>query len=221
VHGTLLPARFIPHAEAHGLMGAVFSFVLDHALSSQQRWTKVLGVRPAVAVNVSPVQRLEGDLATTVLAALARHAAPAGSLWLEVTESALVDEQLTDALGSLRSSGVRVAVDDFGTGWSSLGRLASAQWDALKIDRSFVGRLEDPSSEMSQVVAATVAMAHALGMLTVAEGVETAEEAARLRSFGCDIAQGHLIARPVGADEVVPLLQRLERSGSAVLGQHG
>jgi diguanylate cyclase len=220
VHGTLLPARFIPHAEAHGLMGPVFSFVLDHALSSQQRWTKVLGVRPAVAVNVSPVQRLEGDLATTVLTALARHAAPAGSLWLEVTESALVDEQLTDALGSLRSSGVRVAVDDFGTGWSSLGRLASAQWDALKIDRSFVGRLEDPSSEMSQVVAATVAMAHALGMLTIAEGVETAEEAARLRSFGCDIAQGHLIARPVGADEVVQLLQRLERAGSAVLGQH-
>ncbi|MFP5321635.1 MAG: putative bifunctional diguanylate cyclase/phosphodiesterase [Acidimicrobiia bacterium] len=206
-HGVLGPERFIPHAEVNGMVGEIFAFVLDDALAAQQRWTKVLGTRPPVAVNVSPAQRL--GLASVVLAALARHQVPAGSLWLEVTESALVDEELADELRLLRAQGVRVAVDDFGTGWSSLSRLATAQWDALKIDRSFVERVTDETSEMAQVVAATVAMAHALGMLTIAEGVEDADELERVRALGCDVAQGHEIATPMDAYAMVPLLRRL------------
>ena len=223
VHGMLLPDRFIPHAEANGMIGEVFAFVLDQALAAQQRWTKVLGSRPSVAVNVSPAQRVDSGLAGIVLAGLARYQAPADSLWLEVTESALVDQELTAELGLLRAQGVRVAVDDFGTGWSSLSRLATAQWDALKIDRSFVERVTDETSEMAQVVAATVAMAHALGMLTVAEGVQDAEELERVRALGCDVAQGFAVAAPMDAHGVVPLLRRLTASavGSAVLGEDG
>jgi len=220
-HGELLPARFIPHAEANGLIGEVFAAVLDQSLAAQQGWAKVLGHHPVVSVNVSPAQRVEAAFVATVLGAIARHGTPPETLWLEVTESGLADDALTSTLGVLRAHGVRVAVDDFGTGWSSLSRLASSQWDALKIDRSFVAQVTDDSSEVAQVVAATVAMAHALGMLTVAEGVETEEERDRVRDLGCDIAQGYLLARPLPADDVLPVLRRLAAARSAVLGQDG
>jgi diguanylate cyclase (GGDEF)-like protein len=211
-HGRLLPDRFIPHAEANGMIDDLFAVVLHHALAAQQRWSKVLGHRPAVAVNVSGAQRVDSTFAATVLGALAAHGAPPDVLWLEITESALVDVDLADALTDLRAAGVRIAVDDFGTGWSSLSRLAASQWDALKIDRSFVAdlaRLDGPP-EVSQVVAATVAMAHALGMLTVAEGVESAAAAALLTELGCDIIQGYHVSVPVDEDEVVGVLQQLD-----------
>jgi len=218
-HGLLAPDRFVPHAEANGMIGELFAFVLDEALAAQGRWAKVIGSRVPVAVNVSPVQRLDDGFASVVLGALARHRTPPEALWLEVTESALVDQALTEELRMLRGHGVRIAVDDFGTGWSSLSRLASAQWDALKIDRSFVEQVAHDPSEVAQVVTATVAMAHALGMLTVAEGVETPLEAARVRELGCDVAQGFLIAEPLLDGEVLPVLARLAAEPSAMLGQ--
>jgi len=218
VHGELLPERFIPHAEANGLIGEVFAVVLEQSLAAQARWAKVLGSHPPVAVNVSPAQRVDDGFVSVVLGALARHGTPPDSLWLEVTESGLADDALTATLGFLRTHGVRVAVDDFGTGWSSLSRLASAQWDALKIDRSFVAQVTDDASEVAQVVSATVAMAHALGMLTVAEGVETEAERDRVRDLGCDIGQGYLLARPLPAEDVLPTLWRLSGERSAVLG---
>jgi EAL domain-containing protein (putative c-di-GMP-specific phosphodiesterase class I) len=143
------------------------------------------------------------------------HGAPPDSLWLEVTESALVDHALVDALSALRAAGVRIAVDDFGTGWSSLSRLAASQWDALKIDRSFVSDLARPGGapEVSQVVAATVAMAHALGMLTVAEGVETQAEETLVRNLGCDIVQGFHISVPIEEEAVLAQLRALGLDG--------
>ena len=219
--GLLGPDRFVPHAEANGAISDLFALVLDEALAAQRLWAEALGAHPAIAVNVSAAQRTDGDFVTSVLAALARHGAPPESLWLEVTESGFGDDDLADALSRLRQHGVRVAVDDFGTGWSSLARLAMSQWDALKIDRSFTSRITDEAPEVTQVVTATVAMAHALGMLTVAEGVETADELAAMRTLGCDVAQGHALASPAAASDVVALIESLVPGAatSAVLGQ--
>jgi diguanylate cyclase len=105
-------------------------------------------------------------------------------------------------LHELKRMGVFLAVDDFGTGWSSLSRLSSFPWDALKIDRSFVARLDD-DAQANHVVGAMVAMGHALGMLCIAEGVETPAQARHLRRAGCDIAQGYLYAVPSVAADVV------------------
>ncbi len=219
--GLLGPDRFVPHAEANGTIGDLFALVLDEALAAQRLWAAALGVHPAIAVNVSPSQRTDDEFVASVLAALDRHGAPPESLWLEVTESGFGDDDLSDALSRLREHGVRVAVDDFGTGWSSLSRLATSQWDALKIDRSFTSRITDEAPEVTQVVTATVAMAHALGMLTVAEGVETAEELRRMRDLGCDVAQGYALAAPAAAADVVALVRSLapDLPASAVLGQ--
>ena len=172
---------------------------------------------PAVAVNVSPAHRRDANPVSTVLDALDRHGAAPETLWLELTESALADDRITGALAELRSAGVRLAVDDFGTGWSSLGRLAADHWDLIKIDRSFVELLAGGDDHVRQVVTAMIAMAHALGMLAIAEGVETEEQATILRDLGCDIAQGFLFTRALPFEEVEGFLRQLHRSADVAL----
>jgi diguanylate cyclase (GGDEF)-like protein len=204
--GMLSPDDFVPHAETVGLIGALFERVLDQVLTAQDRWLDEFGWRPTVAVNVSPRQLTDARLVQVVLTALEAHDAPASALILEVTETALVDDTvMTGTLAELRRHGVAVAVDDFGTGYSSVSRLADRHWDALKIDRSFVAGITGDAAREG-VVHAMIALAHALRLRAIAEGVEDEPTLDKLRELGCDAAQGYLFTRPVDAAEISKMM---------------
>jgi EAL domain-containing protein (putative c-di-GMP-specific phosphodiesterase class I) len=146
----------------------------------------------------------------SVAAALVRANASAATVSLELTESALAGSSALSTLTELHDLGVSLALDDFGAGWSSFSRLSSYPWDVLKLDRSFIVRLGDDDGA-EHVVSAMVAMAHALGILTVAEGVETQRQLDYLIDVGCDVAQGYLFSRPVRAVEAGRLVDRAGR----------
>ncbi|TVR18868.1 MAG: EAL domain-containing protein [Nitriliruptor sp.] len=199
--GLLTPNRFIPAIEDMGAIGRLFDTVLAQALAAQADWDRKVGFAPDVAVNLSANQLGDNTLPATVAAALARAGVPAGSLWLEVTETAVTHGSFDDVLLALHDLGVKLAIDDFGTGWSSISRLAAFPWDLLKIDRSFVTRLAPGNGHAQRIISSTITMAHDLGMTTIAEGVETPAQLHRLTEFGCDYAQGYLFSRPVPAPD--------------------
>ncbi len=200
--GVLSPQQFVPLAEEAGLAGALFDQVLARALDAQLRWGTDLGFTPSVSVNLSAIQLQDTSLPATVARALTRRHLPPDLLWLEVTESAVADAGSMSTLFELHELGVHLAIDDFGTGWSSMSRLSEFPWDALKIDRSFVtGLAQDAQAE--HVVRAMIVMAHALGIRTVAEGVETVEQLSLLASMDCDIVQGFLLGRPAATDAAI------------------
>ncbi|WNB87088.1 EAL domain-containing protein [Cellulomonas sp. ATA003] len=199
--GLIGPDRFVPAVEATGLAGRLFDTVLGRTLTAQHHWATSLGSLPSVAVNVSPVQLRDPRLVHTVGAALDRAGTPADTLWLELTETTGADRDSFAVLRDLRALGVRLALDDFGAGWSSMSRLAHFPWDLVKLDRSFITPLGvEAGSE--HVVRAMIEMAHAMGMLTVAEGVETPAQLGVLADLGCDVVQGYLFSRPVPARDV-------------------
>ena len=201
--GLLSPDRFIPAVEDMGAIAELFDTVLAQALAAQTDWTRKIGFAPDVAVNLSANQLGDDTLPATVATALADAGAPAGRLWLEVTETALVRQPVYDILLALHELGVKLAIDDFGTGWSSISRLAAFPWDLLKIDHSFITELGPEDSHAQRIVSSTITMAHDLGMATVAEGVETPSQLELLTEFGCDYAQGYLFSRPVTATDAL------------------
>lgn len=197
-HGVLSPSRIIPAVQATGSETSLFATVLDHALATQTRWLETTGYRPAVTLNVSARQLTSDGALDRVERALTDHEVPADSVWLEVMESALADDQAVGSLLALREMGLRLAVDNVGSGWSSLGVLARCPWELFKIDRPFVAALgTEPAAEAT--FSALMAIAEALGARTLAEGVETADQLARVRELGCDYAQGFFLGRPVAA----------------------
>ena len=202
--GTVWPADFVPLAEETGLIVPIGEWVLRRACLQVAEWNRE---RPApfeplqVSVNVSGRQCNRPDLAATVAGIVAETGVDPSWLVLEITETVLVGRgrSLATQLAQLQEVGVRVAVDDFGTGYSSLAYLRSLPLDVLKVDRAFVSDLDVDGTDRT-VVNAVVALAHALGLLVVAEGVETPAQLEALREIGCDRAQGFLLARPVPAD---------------------
>ena len=203
--GLIEPERFVPTVDATGNADRLFDRVLQQTLVAQRRWATNLGFHPAVAVNLSASQLANPQLPESVALALIRADAPADQLWLELTETGLADSSALPSLTALHDLGIRLALDDFGTGWSSMSRLALYPWDLLKIDRSFIASLGvDPRAE--HLVRAMIAMAHSLGILTVAEGVETPDQLSRLTDLGCDVVQGNLFSRPVSAREAVDMV---------------
>lgn len=206
--GWIPPDRFIPIAEVLGLMPEIGQFVLDAACRQAREWLdRDLGGF-TIAVNVSAQELQRPGLAGRVDEALRRHSLPAGVLGLELTESSLVEnvERARATLEDLERMGVRLALDDFGTGYSSLAYLKHFPIQKLKIDQSFVRGLPDAVDDAA-IARTIVAMAHQLGMLVSAEGVETQAQAAFLQGIGCDELQGYLLGRPVPADEVEPGLR--------------
>jgi diguanylate cyclase (GGDEF)-like protein len=207
--GFVSPAEFITVAEECGLIDELGTWVLHEACSTYQKLREQGIDLGQVSVNVSMRQLRDDRFVAEVNAALMRYAMSAESLEIEVTESTLAGNQgeVNARLETLRRIGVRIAIDDFGTGYSSMSMLGELPTDALKIDRSFV--MESASQRTSRsVVEAIISIAHVLGKVTIAEGVETTGQVRTLRQLGCDFAQGYLFAKPVPAEELPAVLAR-------------
>jgi diguanylate cyclase (GGDEF)-like protein len=207
-HGLLVPGEFIPLAERTGLIHPLTRWVLDAALRQAAEWHRG-GHRLSIAVNVSTRCLLDPSFPDQVTERLAAWEVPAGSLMLEVTESAVMADpaRALDVLGRLHAMGVKLAVDDFGTGYSSMAYLKALPVDELKVDRSFVGQMASNTSD-AVIVRSTIDLGHNLGLRVVAEGVETQEAWQDLAALGCDTAQGYYLGRPMPATDLERWLDR-------------
>ncbi|PXW95550.1 diguanylate cyclase (GGDEF)-like protein [Sphaerotilus hippei] len=196
--GLLSPARFIALAEESDLIEAIGIWVMREACAQMARWQRQGLVLERVSVNVSPRQLVSGRLVGEVDRALADHGVAPDRLELEVTESLLVGDakQACEQLEAVRRRGVLIALDDFGTGYSSLSTLRQLPVDVMKVDRAFVKDLGQDDSALA-VTRTILTLARSLGKHTVAEGMETAEQADLLRELGCDEMQGFFFSRPL------------------------
>ena len=207
--GLVPPSEFIPFAERTGFIRQISQWVLSHAIAQCALWRNG-GLEINVSINISPKDLVDIQLPKRFADLLQVHGCAAHWITLEITESAIMDDptRVIENLGRLRSLGCRLAVDDYGTGYSSLTYLKRLPVDELKIDKSFITNLVcDPSDAM--IVRSTIDLAHNLGLTVVAEGVDDAMVLERLRALGCDMVQGYLLSRPIAA---VDVLTRLHES---------
>ncbi len=208
--GAIPPATFIPVAEQMGLMDTLGAFVLRRALNEAKRWPDLY-----VAVNLSPLQVRDRAIVDLVRTTLAESSVAPARLMLEITEGVLIDnpEEMVKRIADLHALGVRIALDDFGSGYSNLGYLQRFPLDKLKIDKSFVAALGS-SANGGVIIQAIVALGRALGLSVLVEGVETEQQRVLLRLAGCDEMQGYLFARPAPAKAIDRLLAQ-SKSGAA------
>jgi len=201
--GLVGPSEFIPLAEETGLIVPLGLWVLREACLRMHAWRDVLpaGSPPVMSVNLSGRQLAHPDLVEDVARTLRETGLDPRRLRLEITESvAMGDAEAAIAvLGRLKGLGLRLSLDDFGTGYSSLSYLHRFPLDTLKVDRSFVGRIDGDGGETG-IVRAIVALAHGLGMEVIAEGVETEGQAVLLRKLGCQYGQGYYFSRPLDGE---------------------
>ncbi len=210
--GLIQPSRFIHIAEACGLIGSIDDWVLQETCLQGQRWLAA-GLPPlTLAVNLSPYQFLQGDISESVAKVLSETGFPAAYLELELTESALMqrESEAILILNRLRGLGVQLAIDDFGTGYSSLAYLKLFPLNILKIDKRFIDDVAVHRDDM-EIVAAIVAMAHSLRLKVLAEGVESENQLAYLRTQHCDMFQGYLTSPPVSAVQFEHLIRQQEK----------
>lgn len=205
--GMISPAAFLPTLETTGLIVPVGHWVIQQAAHDCQQWMRA-GLAPVrIAVNISPIQLRQPEFEQSFLDAVAGWSTADWGLDIEITEGVLQEDSPHEVakLRRLREAGIRIAIDDFGTGYSSLSRLAALPVDTLKIDRSFVARSLDNNSG-SSLVRTIIALARALDMHTVAEGVERPEELALLQQLGCDSSQGFLHSPALPAPRFAAIL---------------
>jgi EAL domain-containing protein (putative c-di-GMP-specific phosphodiesterase class I) len=201
------PDEFIPVAEDTGLILPIGEWVIGQTIRLLTQWRDE-GLRlPAVAINVSARQLWVPGLTQTILRMLEQAGLSPSQLEIEITESIFVrsDDASLSEIRQLAGAGVHLALDDFGTGYSSLSYLKQLPFDTLKIDRSFIQEIQPGQEGGDAIVAAVIAMARALGLRVVAEGVETTQQLHRLAQLQCDVAQGYLFSRPIPADEFARL----------------
>ena len=210
--GSISPARFIPVAEASGLILTLGTWIMQRAASQTKAW-RDLGYAVNVSVNVSPRQFESPDFVASVKETLIASGIPPETLELEVTEGLLMRDIETKAaiLEQLANYGVRIAIDDFGTGFSSLSYLQKLPINTLKIDQSFIANIreENPAAKSTAIaiIRAVSQMAHSLGIMVVAEGVETQLQISVLRLLEADALQGYLLGRPMSAQDAQRLLE--------------
>ncbi len=199
--GLVPPASFIPIAEETGLIQPLGDWVLEAACACLASW-RAAGLGPRrVAVNLSLHQLRDPALVAKVAASLERHGLGEGDLEIEITETVLMSDpaHAIEMLQALRALGLTIAIDDFGTGYSSLAYLKRLPIQVLKLDREFVRDIEFDENDAA-ISAATLALAHGLGLKVVAEGIENPAQSAFLRRHGCDYLQGYLYGKPESAD---------------------
>jgi diguanylate cyclase (GGDEF)-like protein len=202
--GLISPVEFIPLAEETGVIGRIGEWVLNQACSDALSWPASI----KVAVNLSPVQFKNRNLAQFIAKVLKDTGLPPSRLELEVTESVLLHDTADNlaTLRTLKGLGIRVSMDDFGTGYSCLGSLRSFPFDKIKIDRSFVSDLNH-NSDSAAIIHAVLGLGHSLGMATCAEGVDSKEQLAFLRSEGCTEVQGYFYSKPQPAADVLRMFK--------------
>lgn len=195
--GLVGPDRFIPLLEETGLIVRLGEQVIDSVCRQLACWTRHGAALVPVSVNISARQFSQSDVITVFRSAIERHGIDPGLLEIEVTESSMMQEGIGESavFGQLRELGIRLCIDDFGTGYSSLSQLQKLRFDVLKIDRAFILRIEHPEGDT--LIASMIAMAHALGMRVVAEGIESRRQVQLLQTLGCDEGQGYFFSRPV------------------------
>jgi diguanylate cyclase (GGDEF)-like protein len=200
--GLLGPMEFIPLAENTGLMGPLTDWVLRHAIAQAARW-RDSGLMIPVAVNIGRRSLIDQDLPVAVLTLLADGGLPAHLLELEITETAIMTDpvRVSRVLRHLQAMGVRVAIDDFGVGYTSLAHLKSLPVDVLKIDRHFISEMLHSEKDQA-IVESVISLGHRLGFTVLAEGVENQAVADRLTSLGCDEGQGYHLGRPMPCDRL-------------------
>ena len=206
--GLLSPGEFLPLAEHTGMIRPLTRYVMGAALADCAGWAQE-GLRPGVSVNLSARDLLDADLPREVESLLSKHGVDPTLLEVEITEHTILTdpERARIVLERLRELGVRLSIDDFGTGFSSLGQLKRLPVDVLKIDRSFVLNMEHDDND-DVIVRSTIELGHNLGLRVVAEGVETQETWGRLAQLGCDTAQGFFISRPLPRVVLVEWLKK-------------
>lgn len=195
---VIFPDSFIELAEQNDIIKPLSWWIIKSAVAHLSRWPEPL----SVAVNVSPVLLLDNEIISVVLDALDIYSLEPSRLTLEVTETIMIEDQglMLETLAALRSHGVRIAIDDFGTGFSSLSYFRDLPADEIKIDKSFVQNMLVSKKDRA-IVKAVIDLAHNFSLKVVAEGVESAEIAARLSELQCDILQGYVYDKPLPADE--------------------
>jgi EAL domain-containing protein (putative c-di-GMP-specific phosphodiesterase class I) len=217
-HGLIGPDEFIPHAEKHGWIDQLTQQVLHNALLSA-RW---IPEPLTLSVNVSLIQLRGSTLPGLIIAALAQTGFSPERLIIEITESTLIEnlDRTLQTINELKTIGCELSLDDFGTGYSSLSHLHSLPFDELKVDRSFINSMVDQQSSR-KIVSAIVGLGQSLGLRTVAEGIETQEQADIVAGLGCDLGQGWLYGRPVAANDLASLIKANRRAfGLSDSGEH-
>ena len=202
VHGQLPPDEFIPLAEQSGNIGMITKWVLRKAITHCGEWN-ASGVDLTVAVNLSALDLFDAELPTYISGLLSEVGLSPSKLVLEITESAVMRDPAyaLRILRDLKNRGVTLAIDDYGTGYSSLAHLKRLPVDELKIDKSFVLNLRNASTDDIVIVRSTIELGHNMGLRVIAEGVENAEAWQILKTLGCDMAQGYFISKPLPATE--------------------
>jgi len=208
-HGMLSPDRFIPLAEETGLIVPLGRWVLREALGQAVRWAAEYsaGGELTISVNVSAVQLRAPSIVGDVEQALSDSGIDPARVVLEVTESSVIDSsgETIATLAALKELGVRLAIDDFGTGYTSIGSLQKMPFDILKVDKSFIDAIND-GAHGGELLEAVVNIGRVLSLVTIAEGIEEAEQLETARSLGCDLAQGYLFSRPLPPEQAAALI---------------
>ncbi len=214
--GMLPPSRFIPIAEESGLIVPIGDWVLQEICRQGMEWKNRLGTEVKIAVNVSPLQFQRADFAKNVASVFRKSGYDPSLIELELTETLVMRDvkESSRQLSHLKRLGFHIAVDDFGTGYSSLSYLHQLPIDTLKIDKSFIDKVTEPTGTRP-IVEAVLSLSKSLSLTTIAEGVETAEQYAILDHLGCDIIQGFYFFKPLPVDNVEQLLMSSGRHNQA------
>ena len=205
--GNVPPADFIPFAEQTGNIRMITRWVIDAAIAQCGAWQEC-GYRLKISLNISARDLLDKELVPFVAAKLAQYRVEPALICAELTESALMEDPVraSETLAQLHQLGIKLSMDDYGTGYSSLAYIKDLSLDELKIDRTFVSGMSN-DTQSAAIVQSTIELGHRLGMIVVAEGVETGLELNTLKEFGCDYAQGYHVCRPMRAEDLLAWLQ--------------
>ncbi|HHT88531.1 MAG TPA: EAL domain-containing protein, partial [Clostridiales bacterium] len=206
--GLVSPASFIPIAEETGMINEIGRWIISSVLTRFIEFHKSYQSYVVVSINISAVQLAEPSFVPMLQEALEETGFNSSLLELEITESVMISfpEHIIDVLNQLRDLGIRIALDDFGTGYASLSYLQMLPINVLKIDKTFIDKIDRQDSE-SNIVGYIIYLAHQLGIEVVAEGVETEEQLDYLIEQNCDYVQGYLLSRPLEEDKVIKLLE--------------